>query len=81
MVPMPKIGGGDEGQNKEGPWPQCVGWTGEKCKTWIESFAEDLRGNVYILPEDSMMTMDFRTDRVRILVDGNDLVSQTPSRG
>ena len=76
---MPMIGGAST--NREGPWPQCVGMSGDDCKHVIETYAEDVRGNVFIIPEDSMVTMDFRTDRVRIFVDGDNVVTQIPGRG
>lgn len=68
--------------NKEGPWPECIGQTGEACKALIEAMAgDDVRGNVFVLAENSLMTMDFRTDRVRIFVDSNGLVQKAPGRG
>ena len=55
--------------------------SGDDCKHVIETYAEDVRGNVFIISEDSMVTMDFRTDRVRIFVDGDNVVTQIPGRG
>jgi hypothetical protein len=79
IVRMPLIGGTEA--QREGPWPACLGISGEECKTIIEANASDLRGNVKIIPQDSMMTMDFRTDRVRIMVDDDGLVTRIPQRG
>jgi hypothetical protein len=77
---MPLIGGTEA--KREGPWPECVGQTGAECKTLIEATgSSDLKGNVQIIPEDYMVTMDFRTDRVRIFVDGDGLVVKIPHRG
>lgn len=80
IVRMPLIGGTES--KREGPWPECVGKSGEECKTLIEATgSSDLRGNIQIIPEDFMVTMDFRTDRVRIFVDGDGLVVKIPHRG
>jgi hypothetical protein len=73
MVPMPMV------SRASGPWPKCVGMAGEECESYIESTTEGL--TVVIVPEGSMVTEDFRTDRVRIWVDANDIVVATPSRG
>lgn len=76
------IGGTTKAIKHEGPWPECVGISGTDCKTLIESYADDLTADhIFIVPNDAMMTMDFRTDRVRILVDDNGLVTKIPNRG
>ena len=75
IVPMPKI----SMATKEGPWPKCIGMTGEACVDYIESNTDGL--TLVIVREGSMVTQDFRTDRVRIWVDADDIVYATPSRG
>jgi Potato inhibitor I family len=65
----------------EGPWPECLGISGNECEHLIASHAPDVVGHVVILPEDSMVTMDFSPTRVRIFVDGDNLVTRTPRRG
>mmetsp|Transcript_106040 Transcript_106040/g.306710 ORF Transcript_106040/g.306710 Transcript_106040/m.306710 type:complete len:115 (-) Transcript_106040:35-379(-) len=75
MVPMPKI----SMASKEGPWPKCVGMTGEECVSYIDENTEGL--TIVIVPEGSVVTEDFRTDRVRVFVDADDVVSSIPSRG
>jgi Potato inhibitor I family len=73
--------GGSESK-REGPWPECLGWTGSKCQRYVESYGDEkLRGHVHIVPAGSMVTMDFDTDRVRIYVDEADLVNKIPRRG
>nr|XP_054754570.1 uncharacterized protein LOC129260639 [Lytechinus pictus] len=70
-------------------WAELVGKTGEEAKAVIlqerpgltVSILETCFTQVQILPEDSMMTMDFREDRVRILVDGAGKVVKSPSIG
>jgi hypothetical protein len=76
---MPLIGGSDATMNREGPWPSCVGMSGEACQAMIESMANDV--TVQVVSQDAMVTMDFRTDRVRIFVDDSGVVTRTPSRG
>ncbi|CAD8090651.1 unnamed protein product [Paramecium sonneborni] len=48
-------------------WPECVGKTAEKL--------------MQLLPYNSMVTMDYRMDRVRVLHDGNGVVQQIPHVG
>jgi hypothetical protein len=76
---MPLIGGSES--KREGPWPECVGLAGEECQRIIEAHAVDVRGNVFLVDQDMMVTMDFQTDRVRIFVDADGNVAKTPSRG
>jgi Potato inhibitor I family len=67
--------------SSQGPWPECVGKTGQECVTLIEELAPDVKGNVFIIPYGSMVTMDFRTNRVRVFVDEQGVVVKAPSRG
>lgn len=73
------VGGTDRTMSVQGPWPTCVGMEGSKCKELIQAAAPDVE--TQIVPEDSFMTMDFRTDRVRIMVNGSGFVTQIPDRG
>lgn len=75
IVPMPKI----SMASKQGPWPACVGMTGEDCVSYIESNTEGL--TIVITSEGSVVTKEFRTDRVRIWVDENDIVVTAPKKG
>ena len=80
IVRMPLIGGTES--KREGLWPECVGKTGEECKILIEATgSDDFKGNVHVLPEDAVVFLDFRTDRVYIFVDGDGLVVEIPHRG
>jgi len=67
--------------NPDGPWPECVGMGGEDCVRLIEANAPDLKGNVFVVPHDSMVTMDYREDRVRVWIDENGIVAKPPGRG
>ncbi len=62
-------------------WPEKIltGMTGEDAQKEINKADSSLE--VQILPPDSMMTMDFREDRVRIMVDANGIVVDQPRKG
>ena len=69
-------------------WPEksLVGMTGEQAKLEIilhgstnNSGLED--SNVHIVPQDSMVTMDYNLNRVRIFVDEDGRVVSQPQRG
>jgi hypothetical protein len=79
IVPQPIVGG--SGSQRQGPWPECLGKSGQDCLNLIETFAEDLKGHIQIIPYDSMVTMGFNPDRVRVFVDEDGVVQTTPSRG
>jgi len=62
-------------------WPEkdMVGWNGEDAKAAI--LAEQSSPHVYIVPQNSMLTMDYSEERVRILVDENGKVVRQPRIG
>lgn len=60
-------------------WPECKDKSGEECKQLI--LADDASFNVQIIPFDAMVTMDYRTDRVRVRVSPNGMVTSTPRVG
>ena len=60
-------------------WPDVVGKTADAAKAAI--LKDNPKLKVHVLPEGSMVTMDYRTDRVRVFVDPNNKVSQVPSVG
>lgn len=72
-------GGGDGASRAREEWPDLVGKSGEEAKAAILS--DDSTLTVHILPEGSMVTMDYRLDRVRIFVDGAGNVVQVPRKG
>merc|ERR1712151_1129178 len=67
-------------EDDQGPWPCCLGLTGEECEVYIEGKAPDLT-EVSIILEGSVVTTDFVTTRVRIYVDENGIVTLVPRRG
>mmetsp|Transcript_25621 Transcript_25621/g.36553 ORF Transcript_25621/g.36553 Transcript_25621/m.36553 type:complete len:168 (+) Transcript_25621:117-620(+) len=62
-------------------WPDKIltGMTGEEARKEISNADPSLE--VQILPEDSMMTMDYREDRVRIIVNADGNVVNQPQKG
>jgi hypothetical protein len=60
-------------------WPHLAGRHVDEVEKAIKSERPDLK--VYKVPHDAMVTMDFRTDRVRLFVDGEGKVSKTPRVG
>ena len=75
IVPMPKI----SLPSKQGPWQKCIGMTGDDCISYIQENTQDLIFE--LIPDGSIVTLDFRTDRVRVFVDSNDIVVDAPGRG
>jgi len=85
--------GVDESGNPRGPmgadamatadkdsWPELVGADGEAAAATIRSERPNL-SQVLTVPEDAMVTMDVREDRVRVFVDGTGKVARPPSCG
>jgi len=68
-------------QEENGCFPDCVGMDGSGCKSHVERAAPNVKGKVYVLPWNSVVTMDYRLDRVRIFVDDNGKVERRPCRG
>ena len=60
-------------------WPELVGISGEDAKARLESEAPDK--DIFMVPSDSMVTMDYRKDRIRIFVDKNGNVERPPRLG
>lgn len=67
-------------EKKRQEWPEAVGMTGEEAKAIVERENTDAT-RIEIVPKDAMVTMDYRTDRVRIRVDENGFVVKTPKIG
>lgn len=72
-----RYGGGGSGERKT--WPELVGLPSEEAERRIKEEKPGI--NVRIIPPDSMVTMDFRTDRVRIFTDTSGKVSRAPMIG
>jgi len=60
-------------------WPELVGKTGEEAKAAIHKERPELE--LHVVSNNSMMTMDYRLDRVRIFVDDLQKVTSPPSCG
>lgn len=63
-------------KEKKTSWPEVLGLPAKEAKEIILKDMPD--AHVAVVPVGSMVTMDFRTDRVRIFVD---TVAQTPTIG
>lgn len=61
--------------------PNCVGMTGEEAKKAIEEAVPEARGNVYVVGENDILSMDLQFDRVRIFVDSDGIVQMQPFFG
>ena len=59
--------------------PSLVGVAGASAKAQIEAATSNV--TVHVLPEDAMVTMDYRLDRVRVYVDATGIVTKEPKRG
>jgi hypothetical protein len=76
----PESAAGDDGKL----WPQkdLVGMMGDEAVAAVLGGAVELDvQNIHITPQDAMVTMDFREDRVRIFVDDDGKVARQPRRG
>eukprot|EP00339_Tiarina_fusa_P016542 CAMPEP_0117016380 /NCGR_PEP_ID=MMETSP0472-20121206/12920_1 /TAXON_ID=693140 ORGANISM="Tiarina fusus, Strain LIS" /NCGR_SAMPLE_ID=MMETSP0472 /ASSEMBLY_ACC=CAM_ASM_000603 /LENGTH=68 /DNA_ID=CAMNT_0004720411 /DNA_START=289 /DNA_END=495 /DNA_ORIENTATION=- len=51
-------------------WPELVGMTGQDAQATLRTEHPDW--TIQVIPDGSMVTMDYREDRVRIFVDAND---------
>ncbi|KAK3034252.1 hypothetical protein RJ639_032187 [Escallonia herrerae] len=60
-------------------WPELVGLTPEEAEAKIKK--EMPRATVYVVPPNHFVTMDYRTDRVRIYVDSAGKVANPPRIG
>lgn len=61
-------------------WPELVGKTAKEAKTIIEQETQG-KVTVHIVPPNSMVTMDYRLDRVRIMEDEKHKVTSPPIVG
>lgn len=60
-------------------WPELEGKSKEEAERVIQEQEPDL--TVQVVPVDAMVTMDYRTDRVRVRVNDKGQVSGTPKVG
>ena len=69
------------GEMNKSEWPELVGMTGEDAKKAIEESSANTIKVVQVLPEGSIVTMDYSEERVRIFVNGDGIVTTTPRIG
>ncbi|XP_059299843.1 subtilisin inhibitor-like [Lycium ferocissimum] len=60
-------------------WPELLGVAAEEAERKIKEEKPEL--NVHIIPPNSMVTMDYRLERVRLFVDESGKVAQEPRLG
>jgi hypothetical protein len=60
-------------------WPELVGINGDAAVQII--IGENSRVSASTVPEDAVVTTDFRCDRVRVFVDKQDIVTRVPNIG
>ena len=67
------------GSSEKTSWPELLGVPGEEAKTKI--LADNPKLEVIILLVGSIVTTDYREDRVRVYVDDEGKVAQIPKIG
>jgi hypothetical protein len=60
-------------------WPGLVGVSSQQAQQTIAKERPDL--NIFIVPEGSIVTTDYRLDRVRVIVDNAGKVVDPPTTG
>lgn len=60
-------------------FPELTGLTGDEAKAYMQKHHPNLY--VSVLKQGSMVTKDFRHDRVRVFVDESNIVVGIPTRG
>ncbi|KAK7309879.1 hypothetical protein RJT34_06967 [Clitoria ternatea] len=60
-------------------WQELVGINGEAATQVI--IRENPRVKAFTVPEGSLVTTDFRCDRVRVFVNNQDIVTRVPKIG
>jgi hypothetical protein len=69
----------DASKNVLGPWPECIGMTGEEAATHIRSQNADLR--VFVIPSGVAIPWYFCPSEVRFGVNREGIVERAPERG
>merc|ERR1719476_337800 len=72
--------GKEEAAGSKAEWPELVGKPGTFAEDHIRKARPDLT-SIDVLSEGAFVTMDFRTDRVRVWVSPEGLVARTPRIG
>jgi hypothetical protein len=65
----------DNPDPRNGPWPECLGWDGEDCMTYIQTLSPEVRSLHQVKP------VNKDNHRVYIIVDEYGVVSLNPHRG
>ena len=65
--------------DQKNQWPELVGMTGDEAKEQIAKDRPDV--TIDVLPELGPVTMDYRSDRVRVFVNNDQKVAAAPRCG
>lgn len=61
-----------------GPWPECIGWEGQDCKSYLETVTTD-SPKIAVTP--SSKEMEYNHHRVKVFISVEGLVMRVPMRG
>ena len=83
VVPPPDVVPPEVNTENKTEWPELVGMPGEQAMAMIIREQNANIVDIYLVPSDAMVTMDYRTDRVRIFVnnDAQQTVARPPQIG
>ncbi|GJP55824.1 hypothetical protein CLOM_g14852 [Closterium sp. NIES-68] len=62
-------------------WPEVLGMTGEEARDYIQAAVPQCNWTIEIIPFGAFVTMDYRSDRIRIFEDENGKVTTAPVVG
>lgn len=70
----------DDYSSEKESWPECVGMKAEQARLFLLEETHNAV-QVEIIPQDSIVTADYRTDRVRVFVSEDGIVTKEPRIG
>ena len=73
--------GVDGGLDDSGPWPDLVGMDGDEAIGRLTERFPAGFATVHKVPQDAMVTMDYREDRIRVFIDEEGKVARPPKFG
>lgn len=60
-------------------WPELVGENGEEARIQLQAALPNK--DIFVVPEDAMVTMDYQESRIRLFVDPAGKISRPPRLG
>ena len=79
-VMEPQNNNNNNNNNNKSSWPELVGQPSTSAMEVIQKENPTI-AHVDIIPDGSMVTMDYRTDRVRVFVAPDNTIAQAPHMG